>query len=281
MKTHIKTITGEDSSKEMKFPEQFEEPVREDLIQRSVLAIQSNKRQPYGADSRAGKKQAALVSKRRRDFKGVYGKGQSRGPRKTMSRRGSQFHFVGAFAPNTVGGRKAHPPKAEKVWSQKINKKENRKAIRSALAASINKELVKKRGHLFTHYPLIIEDKAENLTKTKEVKEMLEKLGLSDELKRSEVKKVRAGKGTMRGRKYQKKKGILIIVSKKDSSMIKAARTIPGVDIELVEKINAELLAPGTIPGRLTIYTEAAIKRLEKEKLFTEQRETKKITKEQ
>jgi hypothetical protein len=30
------------------------------------------------------------------------------------------------------------------------------------------------------------------------------------------------------------------------------------------------LLAPGTVPGRVTVYTEAAIKKLDDEKLFTE-----------
>ena len=39
-----------------------------------------------------------------------------------------------------------------------------------------------------------------------------------------------------------------------------------------MNELNAELLAPGTAPGRLTLYTQAAIAKLEKEKLFTEQR---------
>lgn len=267
MKAKIKTLSGE-SQKEIKFPKQFEEPIRTDLIQRAVVASLANDRQKYGAKPTAGKRQSADVSKRRRDYKGVYGKGQSRGPRKTMSVRGTQFHFIGAFAPNTVGGRKAHPPKASKEWDQKINKKENRKAIRSALAASISKELVTKRGHQITDYPIVIDDKFESLNKTKEVIEILEKLGLEKELARTQIKKVRAGKGKHRSRKYQKKVGPLIVVSR-ECELIKSANTIPGVSIVNVQRLNAKLLAPGTIPGRLTIYTEAAIKRIEKEQLFT------------
>ena len=38
------------------------------------------------------------------------------------------MNWVGAFAPGTVGGRKAHAPNAEKIFDKKINKKENRKA---------------------------------------------------------------------------------------------------------------------------------------------------------
>ncbi|MBR9691209.1 50S ribosomal protein L4, partial [Candidatus Woesearchaeota archaeon] len=70
-----------------------------------------------------------------------------------------------------------------------------------------------------------------------------------------------------RGRKYKKKKGILFVVSK-DCSLEKAARNIPGIDIAVVNSLNAKLLAPGAVPGRLTLFTEAAIDKLEKEKLF-------------
>ena len=39
-----------------------------------------------------------------------------------------------------------------------VNKKENRKAIRSALAATVNPEIVKGRGHKITdNYPFIID----------------------------------------------------------------------------------------------------------------------------
>ena len=55
-------------------------------------------------------------------------------------KRGTRFNWMGATAPNTVGGMQPHPPKAERIWARKINKKERRKAIRSALAASINIE---------------------------------------------------------------------------------------------------------------------------------------------
>ena len=58
-----------------------------------------------------------------------------------MWRRGTQFMWVGALAPGTVGGRKAHPPKASKIWNLKINKKERAKAIRSALGGSAKESI--------------------------------------------------------------------------------------------------------------------------------------------
>jgi len=277
IKVKIKTIEGK-QGEEIALPEQFNEPVRNDLIKLAVLAIQANRRQPYGAKPEAGKRASAKLSRRRHNYKTSYGIGISRVPRKILSRRGTRFNWEGAFAPGTVGGRKAHPPKAEKIWKKKINKKERRKAIRSALSASVIQELVKKRGHLINDYPLIIDDKFETLEKTKKVVEVFEKLGLKDELKRCLERSIRAGKGKARGRKYRIKKGPLIVVSK-ECSLMKAAKNIQGVDIEVVNNINAELLAPGTLPGRATIYTESAIKRLENERLFTNnpvKKETKK-----
>ena len=71
----------------------------------------------------------------------------------------------------------------------------------------------------------------------------------------------------MRGRKYKRKKGMLIVVSD-DCKLIKAASNIAGLDVVDVKKINAELLAPGAKPGRLTLWSESALDGMEKEKLF-------------
>jgi len=265
----------------LQLPPQFQEPVREDLIKRAVLAIQSHKRQPYGADPEAGKRASAYVSKRRHNYKSTYGIGQSRTPRKVMSFRGTRFNWEGAFAPQTVGGRRAHPPKAEKQWAHKINTKERHKAIRSAMAATLNKELVTARGHNTPeHYPFIADASIEQLSKTKEVKEALITLGFKEDLERAAERKIRAGKGKMRGRRYKTKKSVLIVTGDK-CPLLKAASNIPGVDIDIVTitDINAELLAPGAVPGRLTLYTEKAIERLAKEQLFTPNKKKEPATK--
>lgn len=270
MKAQIYDLEGK-KLKEIDLPKQFEEEVRPDIIKKAVLAVQSHNRQAYGAKPNAGERQSAVLSRRRRDFKTAYGHGISRVPRKTMWARGTQFGWVGAFAPGTVGGRRAHHPKVTKKWWEIINKKERRKAIRSALSAAAISALVKQRGHRFDfeHLPLIIEDKFENLKKTKEIGSVLVKLGLEKELKRISEKKIRAGRGKSRGRKYQIKKGPLIVVSK-SCPLEKSAANIQGVEVCNVKNLNAELLAPGTIPGRLIIFTENAIHKLDKEKLFTQ-----------
>ena len=250
-------------------PSQFNEPVRLDLIKRAVLAIQANNRQPYGTSPEAGKRASAYVSKRRRAYKTTYGIGQSRTPRKILSRSGTRMNWVGAFAPQTVGGRRAHPPKASKIWSQKINLVERRKAIRCALSATVLPDFVKLRGHIVPDsYPFVLSDDFNNISKTAELKKALANLGFLSELNRANVKSVRAGKGKVRGRKYKTKKSVLFVVSG-DSELFKSAANLLGCDVALVSDLNAELLAPGAVPGRLTLFTKSAIEKLDKDSLFS------------
>jgi large subunit ribosomal protein L4e len=225
-------------------------------------------RQAYGASPDAGMRHSSKLSKRRRKYRGCYGFGISRVNRKILSRRGTRMFWVGAFSPQTRGGRRAHAPKSEKIFDQKINKKENRKAIRSAISASMNKDLVVKRGHKVPQeYPFVIANDFEAIAKTKDVKSALSTLGFADELERSLVKKIRAGIGTMRGRKYKRRKGVLLVVGK-DCPLVKSAANIPGVDIALATSLNAELLAPGASAGRATLFTENAVDLIANENLY-------------
>ena len=84
---------------------------------------------------------------------------------------------------------------------------------------------------------------------------------------RIQEKKIRAGKGTLRGRKYQRKVGPLLVVSKK-CSLQKAAKNFHGLDVSLVSNLDILKLAPGGVPGRLCIFTNSSIKALQ-EGLFT------------
>lgn len=62
----------------------------------------------------------------------------------------------------------------------------------------------------------------------------------------------------MRGRKYKKKKGPLLVVTKP----LKSARNLPGVDVVTVNNLGPEHLAPGTHPGRFVIWTKSAVQKL-------------------
>jgi large subunit ribosomal protein L4e len=266
MKIEIRNAANEKTG-EIELPEQFNETVNADLISRAVLAEQSRNWQPYGNFPEAGKRPSAKLSKRRHDYRGSYGHGISRVPRKIMSHRGTQFNWVAAFVPNVVGGRRAHPPKSWKILELKINRQEERKAIRSALAAGMSKQLVSKIHAVPANYPFAADASFEKISKTKEIYAALNKVGMEKELERTAEKVQRAGRGKMRGRKYRIKKGVLIIVAG-DCGLMKAARNIPGIEVASISKLNAELLAPGTSAGRPLLITTSAIERMKKEKIY-------------
>ena len=230
-------------------PDVFNTPYRPDLIRKSFNVLHSNKRQPYGSDPLAGTKHAtASVGK---------GRGRSRVPRLTQGR-------TAALAPCVVGGRRAHPPRVEKNWKEKINKKEKLLARYSAIAATSDKDIVTKRGHKFDNkltLPVIIDDKFEKIKKTKELIEILEKIGIyTDVIRSKNGKHIRAGKGKTRGRKYRIPKSILIVSTK--NHLEKSSNNLCGVDITKPNQLNIEHLAPGGDAGRLILLTTSALKEL-------------------
>ena len=247
-KVNIYGIDGT-SKEQIDLPDIFNTPYRPDIIRKAFNSLRSNKRQPYGPDPLAGTKHAtASVGK---------GRGMSRVPRLTQGQRA-------ALAPCVVGGRRAHPPKSERNWKEKINKKEKALAKNSAIAATANKEIITKRGHKYNDkitLPIIIDDKFEKITKTKDVITALDKLGVYDDILRAaNGKHIRAGKGKARARKYKKPKSILIVST--NVEIQRSSKNLSGVDVIKPEEINIEHLAPGGEPGRLTIFTKSALKEI-------------------
>jgi large subunit ribosomal protein L4e len=55
---------------------------------------------------------------------------------------------------------------------------------------------------------------------------------------------------------------LIVVVDGKD--LVNAASNVPGVEVTTVKNLNAEMLAPGTHPGRLTIWSNGAIESLGK-----------------
>jgi large subunit ribosomal protein L4e len=53
-----------------------------------------------------------------------------------------------------------------------------------------------------------------------------------------------------------------LIVINENKGVVEASQNILGVDTVAVNDLNAEMLAPGTHPGRLTIWTSGAIRKL-------------------
>jgi large subunit ribosomal protein L4e len=236
----------------------FEEPIRKDIIAKAVNI--EREKQPYSSMKGAGNRSAAgRIRHKRHSWKSQYGRGMSRIPRKIMWRRGTQFSWVGAVVPNAVGGRRAHPPKGINKL-KKMNKKELNKALLSALSytSSIkdikNKYSTIKNNKIEVQLPIIIEDKILNL-KTKETLITLKKILGELYSIALQKKKIRAGKGKMRGRKNKKSSGILFVIGKKEDKKIK------GIDIVKSDQLIVSDLASNG--ARLTIFTEKSIKELE------------------
>lgn len=232
-------------------PKIFSIKPRKDIIRKASEISFSKNKQVQGRNKRAGLRNTA---------KGWgTGHGISRAPRI----KGSGFptaRNVGRV-PFAKGGRRAHPIKTEKIVKKKINKKVNKLSLISAISASGDLDWVKNRGHLIDkvpEIPLVIDDKIQTVKKTKLMYSILSELGLEDELvKVKEGKKIRAGKGKRRGRKYKNKKSILVVI-KDDFGIVKASRNLPGVDVIKFENLSIANLAPGGLSGRLILWAQSA-----------------------
>jgi large subunit ribosomal protein L4e len=168
-------ILKPDGSKkgDVELPATFAEDLRPDLVHKAVRVAQSNRRQAYGSAPMAGAMHSTKSAGK--------GKGMSRVPRIGGS-------GPGALAPPTVGGRRAHPPEARRVWTEKINNKERRLAIRSAIAATADRALVTARGHRIDDklaLPVVVDAGFEKIEKAQDVIAALEKIGLGADLERA------------------------------------------------------------------------------------------------
>ncbi len=268
MKATVVSIEGRKIS-EIELPQDFSAQVDRELIKRAVLAIQSAKVQPKSNYLMAGRDNTSV-------YVGARGKpAMMRGINVEKARKprlkNHRFLISGRVAgiPGVVGGPKAHPLKIEKVWEEKINRKEKRLATSSAIAATASAQLVRARGHRFgegVSFPIVVEGALEQLDRTASVAQALGKIGVYADIERVKGKKrTRAGKGKKRGRVYKIGKSVLIVAAE-TGKIYRGARNLEGVEVVGVQNVNANLLAPGTLPGRLTIWTEGAIKELSKEK---------------
>jgi large subunit ribosomal protein L4e len=248
-KVNIYSVDGK-SKKKIDLPKVFFEEVRTDLIRRAVVASQANRRQPYGPNPNSGMRHAASTWGK--------GRGVSRVQRMTQGRTAVE-------SPNNVGGRRAHPPRPERNWSKKVNRKERKKARNSALSATKEPDLVTLRGHRFNKkitVPLVVESSIEEVDTAKKALKALKKLGVKEDIERAKNgTHVRAGRGTMRGRRYRTPKSLLVVVA--DPKKARGFGNLPGIDVATPSQLSPEILAPGGMPGRLTLISENALKHLE------------------
>ena len=158
------------------------------------------------------------------------------------------------------------PTKTWRKWHKKINISQKRYAVASALAASAIPALVMARGHSIEQVPevpLVIENAVESTKKTSVAKDVLSAIGALDDVEKAgDSKKIRAGKGKMRNRRYVMRRGPLIIYQANDG-VEQAFRNLPGVELCCVDRLNLLQLAPGGQLGRFIIWTQGAFQQLD------------------
>ncbi len=255
VKTEVVGLDGKSAGK-VDVPEVFSTQLRPDLVKRVFWLVGSHGFQPKGRDPMAGERTTAET------HSPPTGTGRSRIPR-VKGERYSRSGLAGGVA-SIVKGRLPHPPRSEKVIHFAVNRKERRLATNSAIAYTANLESVRARGHRVKKLdlPLVVTDDIETVEKTAELATFFEKVELGEDLKRvEEGTKRRTGKARLRGRVYRTRVGPLIVVTN-DRGLGRAAGGIPGVGVARVETLSVLDLAPGGVPGRLTVWTESAMSAL-------------------
>lgn len=258
MKTPTFSLTGTKQD-EIDLPKIFSTPFREDLIHRVFVNLDSHHYQRQGRYPMAGMNVVA------RSNDPPTGHGQARVAR---IRGGGPRRGEAAGVAMVRGGRQAHPPTSEKNVYKKLNKKEKKLALCSAIAATTSKEMTASRGHRvekIESFPIIVSDDIEAISKAKEISKVFDALNLTNDIKRLENRKARSGRSVIRGRKTKTGKSILI-VTKDPTKLAKACGSFPGVDVRAASQLSVLDLAPGSKPIRLTVYTKSAISELEKVK---------------
>ena len=233
-------------------PAVFETPYRPEVIQKVYNNLNSYTFQRQGRYPAAGQ----MVSAESRNT----GLGIARIARA----RGEGFPRAGQAAgvASVRHGRLAHPPVSWKNIYKKVNKKEKLLALCSAIAATTNSELIKRRGHKIKdeiQLPIVVSNEIESVVKSKDLEKILFNLGLEEDLKRTFMR---------RNKSYHKNSinrrsalSVLILVGN-DEKIGRLSNSLPGITVKSVKSVSVLDLAPGSKPVRLTIYSENAIKEL-------------------
>jgi large subunit ribosomal protein L4e len=130
-----------------------------------------------------------------------------------------------------------------------MNRKEHLKALGSALAFSADRQSVcgRARSDIGVSLPVVLESGFEKLNKTKDVLRVMDALNLGRFIEKA---------------KRNGTKSALIVVSEGHAN--RAGLNLPGVDVVKASSLTVKDLAPGTHPGRLTLFSESALPEIAK-----------------
>jgi large subunit ribosomal protein L4e len=254
----VKSIDGS-NERTIPMPQVFQTPFRPEVIHRVYVNLLSHKFQRQGRYPAAGE----LVSAESRNTGlGIARLARIRG--QGFSRAGQAAGVAGVRA-----GRMAHPPESWKVTSKKVNKKERRLGLSSAIAATARKDLVIARGHRvqgISDFPIICSDDIESITKVRDLLKTLVAFGLADDLSRARRPKKRVKAVANKGRTTRGAGTCALIIVRKGSNIVRLSNSIPGVDVKTIESLSVLDLVPGSKPIRLTVFSRGSIDYLERSK---------------
>jgi len=253
---------GETAKKAVCLPQVFSAPLRPDIVRYVHRNMNKNKRQAVAVKNESGYDTAAAS----------WGTGRAVARIPRVPGGGTHRSGQAAFGNMCRGGGMFNPTKTWRRWHRKTNVTQKRHALATAIAASAVPALVMARGHRIEEVPempLVVSDEANKIEKTKAAVALLKELGCQADLdKVTDSRKIRAGRGKARNRRYVMRKGPLVVhnmtkeATSEGASLVKSFRNIPGVEIAHVDRLNLLQLAPGGAFGRFVIYTESAVKRL-------------------
>lgn len=252
----VSAASGEQSATQLPLPAVFSAPVRPDLVHSVFTRVNKNKRQAYAVSDKAGHQTSAES----------WGTGRALARIPRVGGSGTHRSGQAAFGNMCRGGRMFAPTKTWRRWNIKVNHNEKRYATASAIAASAVTSLVLARGHRVEQVkelPLVVSNEFESVQKTKDAVAVLKAVGAhKDVVKVIKSKKLRAGKGKMRGRRHTQRRGPLVVYAE-DNGVVKALRNVPGVETCNVKHLGLLQLAPGAHLGRFIIWTQGAFESLD------------------
>ena len=248
MQAKILDLDGKETES-LDLPSVFGTPLRDDVINRVYVSLASHGKQPQGRDPLAGERTTAESGHP------PTGRGIARIPR-VKGERYSKSGMAGAVA-STVHGRLPHPPRSEKVIRKEINAKERYLATASAIAATADASLVQKRGHKFSSkLPIVVSNDLESVSKARDLKKLLIALGVDRDLvrARNRTKKISSSVS----KRLRPGAGPLIVVSN-PSKLRSASKSFEGLSVAASSSLSILDLAPGSIPGRLTVWSKDSL----------------------
>ncbi|KAI4290759.1 large subunit ribosomal protein L4e [Pancytospora philotis] len=252
-KINVYDVDGTTVLRTLEKPDVFNVELRDDLVQSVHGLTMLNQRQPYAVSPLAGKQHSA-------ESWGT-GRAMARVPRVKGS--GTRRAGQAAFANFARKGRMAHPTKVTRRWNRKIPLTLRRTVCAMSIAATAIPEIVEGRGHRISKVnmlPIVVSNDISGISKTKEAVQMLNTLGLDEDLERVDKSRtITCGRGKMRNRRYNMKRGILLVHGGEE---LPAFANIQGVDTIKVDNLNVLTLAPGGKFGRLIVWTESAFTKL-------------------